>query len=527
MSVFRARRFDTVTNWLAFTIVGAVAAVAAVTVSVFIASRPTPMPVVSARWLAAAIGDVIAAYEAGQYSEDTTDGQLQRLFTIERRAEPVLEGPPGPGPGPDPGPGPGFWLGPRPGPGPEPGPPPGPGQGWGPGPGPPPGPPGHLVERFLQQLLADNLRQRGLPVSVAASVRVQPLRFRERAGLPPRPPGPLLRFSGDLPPPAADLSARLATSADLAVPTAMTIGVQLHDGSWLVIEGIKSTFSRWERTIWMCSLILCGVLVAGFAWWASRRLLRPLRELSMSVDALARQAPLDVRERGPVELRQIARSFNNMQRRLLGFVEERLRMTAAISHDLRTPITRLRLRTEYIDDAELKRKVTDDLDAMEGIVNDTLCFAEIAVSDEKPEPVDLDTLLQDVCGGLAEFGKPIAYAGEPTVMVQAPPLALERALVNLVGNALKYGQHVCVALMRDDTWADITITDDGPGIDNADKERVFDAFFRTDRSRNSETGGTGLGLTIAKTVIEKCNGTLRLLDNRPHGLVVRARLPLA
>jgi signal transduction histidine kinase len=231
-------------------------------------------------------------------------------------------------------------------------------------------------------------------------------------------------------------------------------------------------------------------------------------------------------EIGPAEVRQATRAFNEMQDRIRRFVEDRTQMVAAISHDLGTPITRLRLRAEFVEDQDQRNKMLADLDDMEKMVFSALAFARDEAAGEPRAMVDLRTLLQRVCDDLADAGHAVELAAtEKAVPYECRPVALRRALANLVENAVNYGQRARVSLDSREDGVLIRIDDQGPGIPEELHEEVFKPFRRLETSRSRETGGTGLGLTVARTIIRAHGGDVTVRNREDGGLRVEVRLP--
>jgi signal transduction histidine kinase len=261
-----------------------------------------------------------------------------------------------------------------------------------------------------------------------------------------------------------------------------------------------------------------------------RRLTRPMAELAVAAERLGRgEAVPPVPERGPADVRETTRAFNRMHARLQRFVQDRTRMLAAISHDLRTPITSLRLRAEFIDDEEIRGKILETLDDMQRMAEATLAFAREEAAQEDTRAVDLAALTDSVCADLADMGQDVTFAGAPRSHYLGRTSSLKRALRNLIENAVTYGRRARVALEAGDHEWRIVIEDDGPGIPEADFERVFAPFVRLEESRNPETGGVGLGMAISRSIVRGHGGDIALANRRgPHGiegLRVTIRLP--
>ncbi|MBM3556960.1 MAG: HAMP domain-containing protein [Alphaproteobacteria bacterium] len=302
------------------------------------------------------------------------------------------------------------------------------------------------------------------------------------------------------------------------------LSVRLGDASWLNVYALVDIPYRdrtWQPRHYI-AFALVGIVAVLLTAWAVRRATRPLDSFARAAERFGADlsAP-PLPDDGPREVRQAARAFNGMQDRLRRFVRDRTEMLAAISHDLRTPITRLRLRAEFVEDEEAKAKMLADLGEMETMIAATLEFARDDVAREARREVDLVTLLKDLIEGTAGGG----YAGPDKLMIEAAPNALKRAFANLVDNALKYGAAARVRLGTDATGIVIAIDDDGPGIPEGDRERVFAPFTRLEASRNRETGGVGLGLAVARNAVRAHGGDITLANRREGGLTATVTLP--
>ena len=321
--------------------------------------------------------------------------------------------------------------------------------------------------------------------------------------------------------------------ADLEVPDLLpsrqkiAISVGRPDGGWTIFtvsSDITSLSWAARMAFW---IVLTGGFILVFAIWAARRVTKPLTRFAEAADRLGvdvRAPPLP--ETGSRELRRATRAFNRMQERLRRFVDDRTLMLAAISHDLRTALTRLRLRSEFIEDAEQQRKALGDLDEMQAMLDATLSFARDDTVAEPRSKVDLAALLQSLCDDLADAGQRVQYQGPDRLTLACRPLALRRAFANLIGNAVKYGGAAEVSLAAHGELVEVEIADRGPGIAEALREKVFTPFFRVEPSRSRETGGTGLGLAVARSVLRRHGGDVVLEDRPGGGLVARVSLPV-
>ncbi|MDR3437757.1 ATP-binding protein [Telmatospirillum sp.] len=304
-------------------------------------------------------------------------------------------------------------------------------------------------------------------------------------------------------------------------PIFMRAAVHMADGSWLnFIAEFPNEDPLW-RMRFLGPLTLGLMVVMVLSVLAVRRAAKPLALLAAAAQRLGRDVtapPMPVV--GPREVRAAAVAFNEMQTRLRRFVEDRTQMIAAISHDLRTPITRLKLRAEFVDDDEQRLKMLSDLDEMEEMIASTLAFARDDVAREVRRQVDLGEMLAELC---ADFDA--QYHGPISLVITAGPTGLKRAFANLLENGLKYGGGAEVAVDVGDSHVEVVLSDSGPGIPEAELERVFAPFYRVESSRNRATGGTGLGLAVARSAIRAHGGDIVLVNRPEGGLKVTVTLP--
>ena len=271
--------------------------------------------------------------------------------------------------------------------------------------------------------------------------------------------------------------------------------------------------------------------VAGLAFFVSRMTIKPLLTLAQAATELGQdinRAPLI--ERGASEILQATRAFNSMQTRIRNHIQQGTQMLAAITHDLQTPLTRLRLRLEKVNDQELRDKLIGDLSSMQMMVKEGLDLARSMDSTEELRPLDIDSLLDSICEDAADAGHTIELLGKSKATILARPQALKRCLNNLIDNAMKYGNSAQVKVElseeRNPKFIKIFIRDQGPGIPEDQLQRVFGPFYRIETSRSRETGGTGLGLTIALNIARQHNGNLVLKNRAEGGLEVCLSLPV-
>jgi signal transduction histidine kinase len=319
----------------------------------------------------------------------------------------------------------------------------------------------------------------------------------------------------------------VGTSTSISPNTgALVVEAELPDKRWLlmVVPHYEPPIIPYVHLAWVFgSASIFGGFVSVIA---ARLFARPISAFARAaerfgVDSTA--AP--IAETGPYELRIAIRAFNRMQERLKRYVDDRTQMLAAMSHDLRTPLNRLRLRAEFIEDHEQQRKLFGDLEAMNLMIDQTLAFARDDAKQEPRRLVELGVLVEDVCEDATDVGASVSYTGARGVNVCCRPTAISRAVANLVDNAVKYSGAAEVRLVRGPDRIVILIEDHGPGIPPDECEKVFAPFYRLERSRNSGTGGTGLGLSIARTIAREHGGDVTLATRENHGLCARLELP--
>lgn len=269
-----------------------------------------------------------------------------------------------------------------------------------------------------------------------------------------------------------------------------------------------------------------AILVPLLSLWAARRVTAPLARLADAVQRLgeAREADILAIE-GPEEIRRVARAYNRMQAQIRDLLGERTRMLAALSHDIRTILTRLALRLETVADDETREKGLHDIQIMTGMVASTMAFVEGVERREALEPVDLASLLETLCDEYRDLDFPVSYDGPASCRYRCRPHQLGRALRNVIDNAVKYGGRADVTLAAEGGGVRIIVADSGPGIPEAERERVFEPFYRLDAARNLATGGAGLGLAILRTAILAQGGRITLGDRTGGGLLVTIDLP--
>jgi len=306
----------------------------------------------------------------------------------------------------------------------------------------------------------------------------------------------------------------------------MQISVKFSDNLWLNISAAIMQSS------WTFQFILFGfefiiIVALIFMIWSLNRYNKPLKRFVQSIEKMGRtlNTPPISETDGPLIVREAAKAVNQMQDRIRHLAQERTQMLAAISHDLRTPITRLKLRAQLLEDQEQQHKITEDLDEMEGMINESLAFfrdEQLAVQKSK---VDLASLLSSLCIDYKETGSPVTYNGpKKDWAIEANGLALKRAFSNVINNAIKYGQQAKVTLSLKEDHYIISIEDSGPGIPEEEFDKVFKPFYRGEQSRSRATGGIGLGLAVTRSIILAHNGEITLEQLKPAGFKVTITL---
>lgn len=306
----------------------------------------------------------------------------------------------------------------------------------------------------------------------------------------------------------------------------MEVSFRLSDGRWANFDlAMARAASLWSPHAVLSTLVMM-IAVLVFGAWATGWIARPLAAFAGAADRLGRDvAAPPLPEDGPREVRRAVAAFNEMQGRIRRFVEDRTQMLAAISHDLRSPITRIRLRAEVLPEGKGRDRMLADLDEMAAMVASTLDFARQDAADEPNQAIDLAATLQSICDNAADLGLAAEFEWSGRLVCTCRPLAIKRALANLIENGCRFGGQVAVRAAHHGPGIEVVIEDQGPGIPEAAMENVFTPFFRLEGSRNRKTGGIGLGLSVARTIIRAHGGDIRLENRAEGGLRVTAILP--
>lgn len=338
-----------------------------------------------------------------------------------------------------------------------------------------------------------------------------------------------------------DLAAQIAALAPELAPSDIVFGsssgedphialvsLRLPDQSWINVSLFATTRppTSVHGTLVSTSLMAFGVALLSLL--IARWLTRPIKAVATAASALTPDGPISkVPEDGPREVRDLAVAFNGMQARIRELVARRTQSLAAVSHDLRTPLTRLRLRVEELAQPELQHAVAMDIDEMEQMIDATLSYLRGEEKSEPARPIDLAALLSTIINEFSDAGRDIELRSPRRIVVRGGIIGLKRAFSNLIGNALRFGTHVTVTARPETDRVIVTIDDDGPGIPEDQLSAVLEPFVRIEHSRNRETGGVGLGLTIAKSNLEAHGGSLTLSNRSEGGLRVVVTLPQA
>jgi signal transduction histidine kinase len=392
--------------------------------------------------------------------------------------------------------------------------------------------PDPLIDRGHAQLAVAAQLLGAAPLPERARLSADIARAFPQLGIEDLPPGPL-PVAGE--PEGLNLRSlhrRLGNNYRIfaLADDAHRIGLALPDGTMIsarILPDQRSHSSFWVGP-WMMTVLFAVISVTLLGLWAARALTAPLSSFAKAAENFSLNgaaAPLP--ERGPEEIRSVARALNRMHQRMASLIDDRTKMLAAISHDLRTPITRMRLRSEFIEDETHRSRMLDDLDQMRAMLESVLSFLRNGRRLEAMTLADIASTLQLITDQFADMGRKVAYDGPAHAMATVRPDDLHRAVTNLVENAVRFGAEAVIRLRVSQDQLTIEVEDDGPGISDALKQTMLEPFVRGDDARNmDETAGFGLGLSITNAIATAHGGALSLHDRQPHGLVVRIRLPI-
>ena len=310
------------------------------------------------------------------------------------------------------------------------------------------------------------------------------------------------------------------------------VGMHFPDKGWLNVRVELEPLRPWHSPTFLSAFALMTLAAAALTLWAVRRLMQPVQMLANAAETLGRDVnapPLP--EDGPLEIATAAIAFNTMAERIRRFVQDRTELLTAIGHDLRTPITRLKLRAEFVEDDEQRAKILADLEELEAMVSATLAFGRDARTSEPVVPIDLPellrTVLDDAGDARPDLQEKLVYEGPSHLTIHARSLSLKRAFANLVANAVNYAGSATIRLMPPvERFVVVRIEDDGPGIPPTELDRVFEPFYRGEPSRNRETGGVGLGLPIARNIVRAHGGDITLANRSEGGARATVTIPV-
>lgn len=313
--------------------------------------------------------------------------------------------------------------------------------------------------------------------------------------------------------------------ADRVTFEPFSASLKLPDGRWATVEPPRDLIAPWQMRI-LISMLVSMLVLAPVVWLLAQRITRPIRAFAEAAERLGADPDAEPLEaRGPTEVRTAIAAFNEMQDAIRGHIRKRTQTVAAIAHDLRTPLTRLRFRAEQAPEA-LRDRMAGDIEEMDALIAQAMAYVRGETPPERLEPLDLNALAKACADGFAETGGDVAFKGRARLNVVGDPARLKRAVANLIDNAVKFGGAARVSTGILDGMATVTVEDDGPGLDEAELEAVLEPFVRGEQSRSRETGGAGLGLAVARQAARASGGDL-VLSNRPEsGLSARLSLPL-
>jgi signal transduction histidine kinase len=375
-------------------------------------------------------------------------------------------------------------------------------------------------ETILARSLADDL---GVD---PAKVRVVLLDRRNPNGAPriPRraPPPGATRFDRSHLPPRGSLPA----IQERFVVAPFEAAEQLPDGQWMTVlvqEG--GLLNSWQQRVLLC-FALSVLVLAPLVYLFARRMARPIVAFAEAAEQLGRNPeapPVDIK--GPAEVEVAAAAFNEMQDRLRRYVKDRTSMVGAVAHDMRTPLTRIRFRVETAPEP-LRSKIIADIDQMDAMISSAMAFVRDASDPMERRKLELVSLVESITDEMAETGQTVSMEGEGPVVIHGDPIGLRRLVTNLMDNAVKFAGHARARVYQADGAAVVEVDDDGPGVPDHERERVFEPFQRGEPSRSRATGGSGLGLAVVRSVARAHGGDATIENRLGGGLRARAWLPL-
>lgn len=352
---------------------------------------------------------------------------------------------------------------------------------------------------------------------------------------PPLPPAPL-RLPLPMPPHGGHATSTVvlensevrhfSVTTDRLTFSPFAASLRLDDGRWATVEPPRALLSPWQTRL-LAALGISLLLLAPLVWWMARRLTRPIRVFAEAAERLGADPDAEpLKPTGPSEVRTAIHAFNDMQASLRDHMRRRTQTVAAIAHDLRTPLTRLRFRAEQAPEA-LRDRMAADVEEMDALIGQAMAYVRGEAPPQRTESFDLTALVGDCARGFSETGEGVAFAAGPPLPVRADPSAVRRAVANLIANAVKYAGSARVSTAAVDGRAVLRVEDDGPGLPVDQLQAVFEPFHRAEPSRSRETGGAGLGLTVARQAARAHGGDVILTNLPEGGLRAELTLPMA
>ncbi len=305
------------------------------------------------------------------------------------------------------------------------------------------------------------------------------------------------------------------------------VSAKIGETDLLLLERLPEAFVRSDALAfgsnYLVALVTLIITMSVFAIWTITRPLRRIAAVAMRVDISS--GPTVFPEHGSVEIVALARALNAMQNRILGMIQARTTMLRGISHDLRTPLTRLRLRADRVGESDVKDALLADIERIDRLLGESLNYLRDSQQVEEPERVDLASVIKTICDEFHDTGHDMSYSGPDRFILKVRPLAMTRAITNLCENGAKFGTQVKVSMSVGSDFVTIDVADNGPGIPEQHRHRVTEPFYKVDAARSGADPGFGLGLSIVAEIVQTHQGRLELLDRRPTGLLARVKLP--
>lgn len=364
-------------------------------------------------------------------------------------------------------------------------------------------------------IVANNIRGL-LPGDAARQIRVE-----------------LHEFTADMLPvegvPSTMAEMHMAMMHDRISAVEMQLSIELASQKWLNVDTrFHSPPLQWPWMSFVSFGLTATLILVAAIWFLITRLTGPLRRLSQAADRFGRGEEVEeLAASGPTEVRNLTEAFNHMRNRLTRYVADRTRLLGALGHDLRSPLTGLRVRAELVEDEETRAHLIESIEEMQDMVESTLSFAKGVATREPSTDTHLGDFVSGVANDLSHVGNLIAVSVGDNPVVTIRPLLLKRALRNILENACRYGDSADVTVTRSGEDAIISVLDRGPGIPEHMLDAVFDPFVRLETSRSRETGGAGLGLSIARTIIQSHGGGISLVNAESGGLCAQITLPVS